>query len=243
MNIIPAIDIIDGACVRLKQGDYQKKTVYHKDPLDMAKAFEDAGISCLHLVDLDGAKQKKVINNKVLERIAAHTNLEIDFGGGIRNDSSIQKVFDAGATKVNIGSIALTDEPLFLKWLEKYGADKIILSADVRDGFVSTQGWLEKSQTKIKPYLKHFYKLGVKWVACTDISKDGMLQGTSTELYQEIRFKIPRLNLIASGGISSMKDIEQLQKMNLSGVIIGKAIYEGKISLENLSEFILKNAD
>lgn len=234
IEIIPAIDLIDGKCVRLAQGDFAQKTIYKENPLEVAKKFESFGIKRLHLVDLDGAKNGKVTNLKTLETIAKHTNLTIDFGGGIKTDDDINSVFNAGAGIASIGSIAVKDSEKFFEWLEKYGGEKILLGADVRERKLAINGWLTNTKLEIIPFLETYFLKGVTSVFCTDISKDGLLQGSSNELYNEILAKLPQLKLIASGGVSKIKDVHQLDKIGCSGVIIGKAIYEGKIKLTDL---------
>ena len=236
MRIIPAIDLIDGKCVRLTQGDYAQKTIYNEDPLAVAQMFEDAGLEYLHLVDLDGAKQKKVINLNVLEKIAKHTKLHIDFGGGVQSDEDIEKVFGAGAKQVTGGSIAVRNPEMFESWLQKYGADKIILGADVKNEQIAISGWAEVSHLPILKFLQSYQEKGIKYVVCTDISKDGLLQGTAKELYAKIQEHFPGLQLIASGGVSSIQDIRDLAQQGLAGVIIGKAIYENKIKLSELTQ-------
>lgn len=235
MKIIPAIDIIDGKCVRLSKGDYDTKKIYNENPVEVAKEFEDFGIQYLHLVDLDGAKAKKIINQKVIENIAKNTNLIIDFGGGIRSEEDLQKVFDSGAKKVTLGSIAVVNPELCLTWLEKFGAEKLILGADCLDRKIKTSGWLENSETDVVDFIKEYQKKGFREVVCTDISKDGMLQGPSTALYQEI-IENSTIELIASGGISNIEDVQKMKEIGCAGTIIGKAIYEGRISLEQLSK-------
>lgn len=235
MKIIPAIDLIDGKCVRLSKGDYATKKVYNENPVEVAKAFEDNGIEYLHLVDLDGAKAKKIINHKVLEDIAKNTSLIIDFGGGIRTEEDLQKAFDNGAQKVTLGSIALVNPELCLNWLSKFGAEKLILGADCLDRKIKTSGWLEDSETDVLAFIKEYQQKGFKEVVCTDISKDGMLQGPSSELYEEI-ISNSEIELIASGGISNIEDVRKMKKIGCAGTIIGKAIYEGRISLEELSK-------
>lgn len=235
MRIIPAIDIIDGKCVRLSKGDYDTKKIYNENPVEVAKEFEDFGIQYLHLVDLDGAKAKKIINQKVIENIAKKTNLIIDFGGGIRSEEDLQKAFDSGAKKVTLGSIAVVNPELCLAWLEKFGAEKLILGADCLDRKIKTSGWLENSETDVVDFIKEYQKKGFKEVVCTDISKDGMLQGPSTALYQEI-IENSTIELIASGGISNIEDVQKMKEIGCAGTIIGKAIYEGRISLEQLSK-------
>ena len=235
MRIIPAIDIIDGKCVRLSKGDYDTKKIYNENPVEVAKEFEDFGIQYLHLVDLDGAKAKKIINQKVIENIANNTNLIIDFGGGIRSEEDLQKVFDSGAKKVTLGSIAVVNPELCLAWLEKFGAEKLILGADCLDRKIKTSGWLENSETDVVDFIKEYQKKGFREVVCTDISKDGMLQGPSTALYQEI-LENSTIELVASGGISNIEDVQKMKEIGCAGTIIGKAIYEGRISLEQLSK-------
>ena len=233
MRIIPAIDIIDGKCVRLSKGDYETKKIYNENPVEVAKEFEDFGIQYLHLVDLDGAKAKKIINQKVIEKITKNTNLIIDFGGGIRSEEDLQIAFDSGAKKVTLGSIAVVNPELCLAWLEKFGFEKLILGADCLDRKIKTSGWLENSETDVVDFIKEYQKKGFREVVCTDISKDGMLQGPSTELYQEI-IENSTFELIASGGISNIEDVQKMKEIGCTGTIIGKAIYEGRISLEDL---------
>lgn len=235
MRIIVALDIIGGKCVRLTRGDYSTKKIYNEDPLDLALRLEDHGITYLHLVDLDGAKNKKIENIKVLEKIAWKTKLKIDFGGGLRTYDDIITVFNAGARQVTAGSIALNNPVLFLEWLKKLGQEKIILGADCFDRKISTGGWLETSDKEIIGFISEYKQKGVKYTICTDIKKDGMLQGPSLLLYKEILEKV-KINLIASGGISSLKDIENVRIAGCEGVIVGKAIYEGKIILKELSK-------
>jgi phosphoribosylformimino-5-aminoimidazole carboxamide ribotide isomerase len=237
-SIIPAIDIIDGKCVRLTQGDYSQKTIYNENPLEVALQFEDIGIKRLHLVDLDGAKKGQVVNYKILEKIVSKTRLIIDFGGGIKTDKSIKTVFESGASIATIGSIAVKNKELFFSWIEKYGVDKILLGADVKDEKIVIGGWLETTDISIVDFLNENMKQGITTVFCTDISKDGLLQGPSIDLYKRIIEQFPELNLIASGGVSSVKDLEQLKKINCSGVIIGKAIYEGRVTIDELKLFI-----
>jgi phosphoribosylformimino-5-aminoimidazole carboxamide ribotide isomerase len=233
MRIIVAIDIIDGKCVRLTRGDFSTKKVYNTDPLEVAKKIEGNGINCLHLVDLDGAKNKKIENLKVLEKIAAKTSLKIDFGGGLRSYDDIITVLNAGARQITAGSIAVTDPHLFLDWLAKLGQEKLILGADCIDRKVSTGGWLENSDKDIIKFISDYKSKGVKYTICTDIKKDGMLQGPSTSLYKEILGSV-KISLIASGGITSVKDIENVRDAGCEGAIIGKAVYEGKLTLKEL---------
>jgi phosphoribosylformimino-5-aminoimidazole carboxamide ribotide isomerase len=234
INIIPAIDVIDGKCVRLEQGDYEKKKIYNQDPLEVAKMYEAHGLTHLHLVDLDGAKAKHVINYKVLQHIAANTNLNIDYGGGIKSDKDINIVLDSGAGKVTLGSVAVTDKALMLKWLQKYGAGKIILGADVKDNKIAIQGWKNITDIDINDFVTDYMQDGIKYVLCTDIAKDGMLKGSSIELYDRLNKHFPQLNFIASGGITNIDEIKQLNDMGLYGVIIGKALYENRIKLDEL---------
>lgn len=236
MEIIPAIDIIDGKCVRLTQGDYSQKTIYNEDPVEVAKQFEYAGITRLHLVDLDGAKAGKVINQRVLENISEKTKLKIDFGGGIKTEEDIVKIFNAGAHIATIGSMAVKQPEVFFSWVKKYGAEKILLGADVRGELIAVGGWTESTQLNVFDFLEDNRKQGVKNVFCTDVSKDGMLEGPSIALYKQIIQRFPEIELIASGGVSDIDDVHQLAEIGCSGVIIGKAIYEGKVSLEQLSK-------
>ena len=233
MRIIVALDIIGGKCVRLTRGDFNTKKVYSKDPLEIARQVEDNGIKYLHLVDLDGAKNKKIENIKVLEDISRKTSLKIDFGGGIRTGEDLRMVFNSGATQVTAGSIAVTDPELFMKWLTILGPEKLILGADYINRKVSTGGWIENSDKDIISFLSDYNSKGVKYAVCTDIERDGMLKGPATELYKEILEKV-EINLIASGGISSLKDIDDIREAGCEGVIIGKAVYEGKITLKEL---------
>lgn len=237
MEIIPAIDIIDGKCVRLSQGDYAQKTIYNENPLEVAKQFEAAGLKRLHLVDLDGAKASHIVNHKTLEEISKHTKLQIDFGGGIKTDADIQLAFDCGANQITAGSIAVKSRDTVLHWLDKYGAEKIILGADVKDEMIAVSGWQENSSINLFGFLKDYVAHGIQYVICTDISKDGMLQGSSMVLYKKILQEFPSLKLIASGGVSDSDELKVLSEAGLHGAIIGKAIYEGKISLDDLSKF------
>lgn len=237
-EIIPAIDLIGGKCVRLSQGDYERKTIYNASPLDVAMEFEDNDIKRIHLVDLDGAKKGEPVNLKVLESIASKTKLVIDFGGGIKTEKNIESVFNAGANMLAIGSIAAKDPELFYSWLNKYSAAKIILGADVKEELIAVAGWTETTDLTILDFLKSNVLQGLKQTFCTDISKDGMLQGPSIELYKKIILEFPQLNLIASGGVSMLKDIYALQEIGCSGAIIGKAIYENKIKLSELKQFM-----
>ena len=234
IELIPAIDIIDGQCVRLTKGDYEQKTVYRDSPAEVAKEFEALGFKRLHVVDLDGAKSKHIVNCEVLRRITTETNLTVDFGGGIKTDEDIEKAFAAGAAMVTVGSIAVTQPELFMGWLEKYGAERMILGADVRHGKISINGWKEDSTEDLLPFLKKYVDAGVKNVLCTEISKDGTLTGPAIDLYQDIMAAYPELHLIASGGVSSKEDIEALDAAGIPAVVFGKAIYEGRIDLREL---------
>jgi phosphoribosylformimino-5-aminoimidazole carboxamide ribotide isomerase len=234
MRIIPAIDIINGKAVRLTKGDYSTEKVYNENPLEVAKAFEGSGIKYLHLVDLDGAKSQHIVNSKVLYDIATKTNLKIDFGGGLKTNEDVEVAFDCGASQITGGSIAAKNPTLFLEWLDRFGAEKIILGADCLNRKIATHGWQETSELDIIEFINSFRRKGIKYVVCTDISKDGMLQGASNELYAEILQK-SNINLIASGGISSMADIDAVKQIGCEGIIIGKAIYENSISLKELS--------
>jgi len=237
MEIIPAIDIIDGKCVRLTQGDYEQKKIYNEHPLEVAKQFEDAGLKRLHLVDLDGAKAGSVKNWKVLETIAGKTFLIIDFGGGIKKENDVKIVFECGAALATVGSIAIKDETEFVKWLLIFGADKFLLGADVKDEKIAISGWSEKTNIWIYDFIEKYINHGVKQIFCTDVSKDGKLEGPAVELYKNIITKFPLLDFFASGGVSSIKDLEELQTVGCKGTIIGKAIYEGRISLKELMMF------
>lgn len=234
IEIIPAIDIIAGKCVRLTKGCYNQQTVYAEDPLDMAKMFEDAGCRRLHLVDLDGAKAKHIVNYRTLEHIASSTSLTIDFGGGIKSDEDLKIAFDSGAKMVTGGSIAVTDPDIFLNWVDKYGGNHVILGADTRNGKISTSGWLSDSQWDIIPFIKNYAQQGITQVISTDINVDGTLSGPSINLYNEISKEIPGLYVIASGGVGSMKDIRLLEENEIPAVIVGKAIYEGCISIKEI---------
>lgn len=233
IELIPAIDIINGQCVRLTKGDYDQKTVYG-NPLDMAQEFERIGYERLHVVDLDGAKSKHIVNSNVLQSLASETKLTIDFGGGIKTDEDIETAFNSGAQMVTIGSIAVTNPERFMGWLEKYGSDRIILGADVRNGRISINGWKEDSSEDLLPFLKKYINAGVSEVLCTEISKDGTLAGPAIDLYKRVMEAYPELHLIASGGVSSMDDIKALDAAGIPAVVFGKAIYEGKINLQEL---------
>ena len=240
MRIIPAIDIIDGKCVRLSKGDYSTQKTYNENPLEVAKAYEDHGIEYLHLVDLDGAKSKHIVNHKVLETIATKTNLKIDFGGGLKSDDDLRIAFESGAKQITGGSIAVKDPDTFTSWIEHYGAEKIILGADVKGEYIATDGWLETSDQSLFDFLAHYQTKGIQHSICTDISKDGMLQGPSFDLYQKILSET-EVKLIASGGTSQFDELLRLADMGCEGTIIGKAIYENRISLKQLEQFILSN--
>ena len=237
MHVIPAIDLIGGKCVRLSQGDYSRKTDYHDDPLEMAKRFEGVGLSRLHLVDLDGAKAKKIVNGDVLQRICSGTQLAVDFGGGIQAQEELEKAFALGARQVTGGSIAVRNPSLFETWIDTFGADRIILGADAKDKKIAVGGWEETTALELIPFIRGYYQKGIREVICTDVAKDGLLQGPSFDLYTEILQELPDLKLIASGGVSCLKDLEDLQKIGVYGTIVGKAYYEGKVSLEELAQF------
>lgn len=234
IELIPAIDIIDGKCVRLTKGDYDQKKVYNENPVEVAQHFESLGFKRLHVVDLDGAKSKHIVNDGVLRAITAATSLVVDFGGGIKTEEDIEKAFDAGAAMVTVGSIAVTNPQLFLNWIEQYGAEKLILGADVRNGKISINGWKEDSSEDLLPFLKQYTDKGVRNVLCTEISKDGTLQGPAIELYQQIMKAYPDMHLIASGGVSCNDDIRALETADIPAVVFGKAFYEGKIKVEEL---------
>ncbi|MBN2214311.1 MAG: 1-(5-phosphoribosyl)-5-[(5-phosphoribosylamino)methylideneamino]imidazole-4-carboxamide isomerase [Bacteroidales bacterium] len=238
IDVIPAIDIIGGKCVRLKQGNYKSRTIYHENPVEVARAFDDAGIKRLHLVDLDGAKAAQVVNLKVLAAIASATELEIDFGGGIKSDTDIQKVFDHGARMVTVGSIAVTNPAMLGSWIARYGSERIILGADVKGDKIAISGWTEETDTGLFEYLADRKNTGIKKVLCTDISKDGMLKGPAVELYQRIKLGFADLYLIASGGVSAVADIEKLEESGIDAVVIGKALYEKRISINDLKKFL-----
>jgi phosphoribosylformimino-5-aminoimidazole carboxamide ribotide isomerase len=237
MLIIPAIDIIDGKCVRLTKGNYDTKIIYNENPVDAAKAFEDAGITHLHLVDLDGAKKSEVVNWKVLESIASQTKLQIDFSGGIKTKQSAQQAFDLGATQITVGSLAAKNPKEFVDWIWEFGEEKLILGADVIKDKIAIHGWQESSTKDIYSYLDYFFEEGIDYVLCTDVSKDGMLQGPSIDLYKDILEEYEEIKLIASGGVSSLEDLNQLKEIGCYAAIVGKAFYEGRISLSELSNF------
>ncbi|MDR6564172.1 MULTISPECIES: 1-(5-phosphoribosyl)-5-[(5-phosphoribosylamino)methylideneamino]imidazole-4-carboxamide isomerase [unclassified Arcicella] len=235
IQIIPAIDLIDGKCVRLTQGDYAQKKIYNENPLEVAKSFEDAGIQRLHLVDLDGAKQKRIVNHKVLELLATKTNLHIDFGGGVQSDEMIEIAFNSGAKQVTGGSVAVKNPTLFEGWLQSYGGEKIILGADARNEKIAISGWEEATTTSVYDFVGNYIEKGAKYAISTDVAKDGLLEGPSFELYKNLQDQFPSLQIIASGGVSVMDDILKLDEMNIFGVIVGKAIYEGRISLKQIA--------
>lgn len=237
IELIPAIDIIDGQCVRLTKGDYNQKTVYHNRPADVAAEFEKLGFKRLHVVDLDGAKSKHIVNKEALQDITTETQLTVDFGGGIKTDDDIEKAFHHGASMVTVGSIAVTNPELFISWLEKYGAERMILGADVRNEMISINGWKEDSAEPLLPFLKRYIDAGVKYVLCTEISKDGTLQGPAIDLYRQIMETYPQLHLIASGGVSSLDDIKALDAAGIPAVVFGKAIYEGRIDMKELMAY------
>lgn len=241
IEIIPAIDIIDGKCVRLSQGDYNQKIVYNENPLEVAKMFADAGIRRLHLVDLDGAKAHHIINHKVLESITHATDLIVDFGGGLKSDNDLRIAFECGAAMITGGSIAVRNQDVFNAWITTFGAAKIILGADVKDEKIAVGGWVETTDIELLPFIASYISKGIDKVICTDISKDGMMQGPAIELYKKMLQAHPGLYLIASGGVSCMRDIILLEEANVPAVITGKAIYEGKISMKELSQFIIRN--
>jgi phosphoribosylformimino-5-aminoimidazole carboxamide ribotide isomerase len=236
LTIIPAIDLIDGKCVRLSKGDYAQKKIYNENPLEVAKSFEDHGLQRLHLVDLDGAKAQHVINWKVLEKIASKTSLIIDFGGGIKSDKDLDIIFKCGAAMATIGSVAVKNRELFFKWFDRYGAEKLILGADVNEKKIAVSGWLEVTELDVFQFLGDYLGNGVKQILCTDISKDGMLEGTSLGLYQEIMDQFKQIELIASGGVTKIDELYKLQEMGVTGVVVGKAIYEGRITLSDLKK-------
>lgn len=235
IELIPAIDIINGQCVRLTKGDYNQKKVYNNNPVEVAIHFEELGFKRLHVVDLDGAKSKHIVNDGVLKEITKATNLTIDFGGGIKTKNDIEKAFEAGASMVTIGSVAVTNRQLFLEWIEMYGAERLILGADVRNGKISINGWKEDSSEELLPFLKQYVDKGVRNVLCTEISKDGTLEGPATNLYKDIMKAYPQLHLIASGGVSSNEDITDLNNAGIPAVVFGKAFYEGKIDIKSLA--------
>ncbi len=250
MRIIPAIDIIEGKCVRLSKGDYNTKKIYNENPLEVAKNFEAHGIQHLHLVDLDGAKSKHIVNHRILEQITSKTGLKVDFGGGLKSDEDLRIAFESGANQITGGSIAVKDPETFKSWIEKFGSEKIILGADANNEKIAVSGWQEESELELIPFIKKYQKEGVQYVICTDISKDGMLEGPAFELYKRIlektigtgegENKLKTIKLIASGGISEFDELPRLAELGCEGTIIGKAIYEGRIQLKQLENFILQ---
>ncbi|MAT89477.1 MAG: 1-(5-phosphoribosyl)-5-[(5-phosphoribosylamino)methylideneamino]imidazole-4-carboxamide isomerase [Flavobacteriaceae bacterium] len=237
MTIIPAMDIIKGKCVRLTQGDYNQKTEYNADPLDMAKRFEDAGLTHLHLVDLEGAKAKHIVNYKVLETLASKTSLKIDFGGGVKTDAAINIAFESGAAQITAGSVAARNPEQVARWVASYGAERIIIGADVKNKMIAVSGWKETTSLAVIPFIESYIPLKLHRVICTDVAKDGMLRGPSVDLYKELLEAIPTLQLVASGGISSLKDLGILEQIGCDAAIIGKAIYEGRLSLSELEKW------
>lgn len=240
MRIIPAIDIIDGKCVRLSKGDYDTKIIYNENPLEVAKSFEAHGIEYLHLVDLDGAKSSKIVNYKILEQIATQTSLQIDFGGGLKSDDDLKIAFESGASQITGGSIAVKNKAIFEKWISEYGSEKIILGADAKDEKIAVSGWLEDSDEDLIPFIQEYQTKGIQYVICTDIAKDGMLEGPSFDLYKKILAEANGLKLIASGGISTFDELPKLAHLGCEGTIIGKAIYEGRITLKQLENYIIR---
>ena len=238
IEIIPAIDLIEGKCVRLTQGDYATRKVYNEDPLEVAKAFEDHGITRLHVVDLDGARAGNIVNYRTLERLATRTALAIDFGGGLKSDKDLEIAFDCGAQMVTGGSIAVKDPESFAGWLQRFGNERIILGADAKEGFVAISGWEEETPLELIPFIRDYHEKGVSKVICTDIGRDGMLEGPALGLYKDILQEVPGVYLIASGGVSGLGDIEQLEEAGVPAVIFGKALYEGRIRLEELERFV-----
>ena len=242
IDLVPAIDVIEGKCVRLTQGDYGSRKIYNESPLEVAKQFQDAGITRLHMVDLDGAKAGHVVNYRILEKVASHTNLSIDFGGGLKSDDDLRIAFDCGAQMVTGGSIAVKNNGLFLEWINRYGSEHIILGADAKDGKIAINGWEEGTAIDLMPFVKGYHSKGISKVICTDISRDGMLQGPAVKLYQEMLQEMPGIYIIASGGVSSMRDIEQLAEAGIPAVIFGKAIYEGHIQLKEIEMLITRKS-
>lgn len=238
MRIIPAIDIIGGKCVRLSQGEYESKKVYNENPLEVARMFEGYGIKYLHLVDLDGAKAKHIVNHKILEEIASKTKLIVDFGGGIKTDEDIQLAFNSGAAQVTVGSVAVSNPGLVQKWIVEYSSQKIILGADIKEGKIAVAGWQTVSEKTLSHFIQEYRNIGMKYVLCTDISKDGMLQGSALDLYTALRSEFPDMLFIASGGVSSIQEIKELDSIGMDGAVIGKAIYEGLISMNDLAALL-----
>ncbi|GGK67878.1 1-(5-phosphoribosyl)-5-[(5-phosphoribosylamino)methylideneamino]imidazole-4-carboxamide isomerase [Rufibacter glacialis] len=239
MEIIPAIDLIGGQCVRLTEGDFSQQTTYHSDPVEVAKQFESLGLRRLHLVDLDGARAKQPVNLPILARIARETNLHIDYGGGLQSSEAIQQAFDAGAKQVTAGSIAVREPKTVQKWLTQYGSDRIIVGADFKDNFIAINAWADQSDLTLESFLTSFSEKGAKTFICTDVSKDGKLQGSSLEIYQQLILKFPSLQFIASGGVTTIEEVRHLREAGLHGAIIGKAIYEGTITLEDLAKEVV----
>lgn len=240
IELVPAIDMIEGKCVRLTQGDYDTQKIYNESPLEVAKQFQDAGVTRLHMVDLDGAKAGHIVNYRMLEKVASHTDLSIDFGGGLKSDDDLHIAFDCGAQMVTGGSIAVKNPDLFLSWITRYGSERIILGADAKEKKIAISGWKEGTAIDLIPFIKDYQSKGISKVICTDIARDGMLQGPAVKLYQEMQQEMPGLYVIASGGVSSMGDIERLEEANIPAVIFGKAIYEGRISLKEIGTFIVR---
>ena len=240
IELVPAIDMIEGKCVRLTQGDYDTQNIYNESPLEVAKQFQDAGVTRLHMVDLDGAKAGHIVNYRMLEKVASHTDLSIDFGGGLKSDDDLHIAFDCGAQMVTGGSIAVKNPDLFLSWITRYGSERIILGADAKEKKIAISGWEEGTAIDLIPFIKDYQSKGISKVICTDIARDGMLQGPAVKLYQEMQQEMPGLYVIASGGVSSMEDIERLEEANIPAVIFGKAIYEGRISLKEIETFIVR---
>lgn len=240
IELVPAIDMIEGKCVRLTQGDYDTQKIYNESPLEVAKQFQDAGVTRLHMVDLDGAKAGHIVNYRMLEKVASHTDLSIDFGGGLKSDDDLHIAFDCGAQMVTGGSIAVKNSDLFLSWITRYGSERIILGADAKEKKIAISGWKEGTAIDLIPFIKDYQSKGISKVICTDIARDGMLQGPAVKLYQEMQQEMPGLYVIASGGVSSMGDIERLEEANIPAVIFGKAIYEGRISLKEIGTFIVR---
>ena len=240
IELVPAIDMIEGKCVRMTQGDYDTQKIYNESPLEVAKQFQDAGVTRLHMVDLDGAKAGHIVNYRMLEKVASHTDLSIDFGGGLKSDDDLHIAFDCGAQMVTGGSIAVKNPDLFLSWITRYGSERIILGADAKEKKIAISGWKEGTAIDLIPFIKDYQSKGISKVICTDIARDGMLQGPAVKLYQEMQQEMPELYVIASGGVSSMGDIERLEEANIPAVIFGKAIYEGRISLKEIETFIVR---
>ena len=240
IELVPAIDMIEGKCVRLTQGDYDTQKIYNESPLEVAKQFQEAGVTRLHMVDLDGAKAGHIVNYRMLEKVASHTDLSIDFGGGLKSDDDLHIAFDCGAQMVTGGSIAVKNPDLFLSWITRYGSERIILGADAKEKKIAISSWKEGTAIDLIPFIKDYQSKGISKVICTDIARDGMLQGPAVKLYQEMQQEMPGLYVIASGGVSSMGDIERLEEANIPAVIFGKAIYEGQISLKEIETFIVR---